>query len=141
MDHRSVFWRQAVDLPPPRAELRNQYVRPDLSNVDLGFAGRFAASHPVHKAIAQLSSGDPLQSRITTNGRWLLLDQHGRTVGRLAASFEPPIGTCFLSAKVSAIVEWSREASGEKYRDSTKCDAWEVIVPELTFAPLPDSVP
>ena len=139
-DHRSFFFRQPVNFPPARTELRYQYVWPGLSNIDLGFAGRFAASNPVHEAIAQLSSGDPLQTRITTNGRWILLDQHGRTVGRLAARFEPPIGTCCLSAKVSAVVEWSRDASGEKYRDSSKCDAWEVIVPELSFAPLPDSV-
>ncbi len=139
-DHRSFFSRQAIDFPPACAEFHYQYVRPDLSNVDLGFAGRCPASNPVHEAIAQLSSGDPLRTRITTYGRWILLDQDGRTVGRLGARFRPPIGFFCLVAKVWAVVEWSREASDEKYRDTIKCDAWEVIVPELTFAPRPDSV-
>ena len=32
-----------------------------------------------------------------------------------------------------AVVAWSREASEPQYRDSMKCDAWEVVVPELVF--------
>ena len=30
---------------------------------------------------------------------------------------------------------WSREASEPQYRDHAKCDAWEVVVPELVFEP------
>ena len=56
-------------------------------------------------------------------------------VGRLAQAFEPSPGTRCRSAKVFAVVAWSREASESQYRDSAKCDAWEVVVPELVFEP------
>lgn len=56
-------------------------------------------------------------------------------VGRLAQAFEPPPGTRCKSATVFAVAAWSREASEPQYRDSMKCDAWEVVVPELVFEP------
>ncbi len=56
-------------------------------------------------------------------------------VGRLAQAFEPPPGTRCKSATVFAVVDWSREASEPQYRDHAKCDAWEVVVPELVFEP------
>ena len=36
---------------------------------------------------------------------------------------------------VLAVVGWSREASEPQYRGIIKCDAWEVVVPELVFEP------
>ncbi len=135
-NHRSVICRQAVDLSPGPPELFYHYVQPALRNVDLGFAGRVVASDRLHEAIGQLSTGDPLGTRVSNDGRWELLDQRGRVVGRLAASFEPPPGTSCRSAEVSAVVGWSREASKQEYQDSIRCDAWEVIVPALTFEPV-----
>ena len=32
-----------------------------------------------------------------------------------------------------AIVKWSRDSSDPKYLEHTKCDSWEVVVPELVF--------
>ena len=37
------------------------------------------------------------------------------------------------SAEVLTVVGWSREASEPQYRDSIRCDAGEVVVPELVF--------
>jgi hypothetical protein len=34
-----------------------------------------------------------------------------------------------------AVVGWSRDASDPKYRDALRCDAWEVVMPELVFEP------
>ena len=76
-----------------------------------------------------------LKTRIAKTGSWELLDRSGMVVGRLARAFEPPPGTRCRSATVFAVVAWSREASEPQYRDSTKCDAWEVVVPELVFEP------
>ena len=133
--HPSVIWRKLVELPPGSAALEYRYVRASLRDVDLGFAGRFSASHPLHRALASLSPGDPLETRISDQGRWELSDRSGTTVGRLAGSFQPPPGTRCRSAAVLAVVGWSRKASEPKYHDGMKCDAWEVIVPELTFEP------
>ena len=129
----SVLRRTSGELQPEIPELSRQYRRPSLREVYLSFAGRLYANHPVHRAIAALSPGDQLETRITKNGYWELLNRSGMVVGRLARAFEPPPGTRCRSAKVFAVVAWSREASEPQYRDSMKCDAWEVVVPELVF--------
>ena len=65
-----------------------------------------------------------------------MLNRTGATVGRLAKSFKPPPGMRCRSATVLAIVRWSRETSDPKYRDTLKCETWEVVVPELVFEPV-----
>ena len=135
VDHPSVVWRTPADLPAPAAALLHRHVLTSLQNVDLGFAGRRREHDPIHRAITTLSPGDPLETRITEQGRWELLNPTGVAVGRLAKNFEPPPGMRCRSAEVLAIVGWSREVSETKFRDSIRCDAWEVLVPELLFEP------
>ena len=89
----------------------------------------------MHGDIAALSMGDPLKVRVEGTGRWRLLGSAGRSVGRLAKSFKPPRGMRWRSAKVFAVIGWSREASEPQYLDAMRCDAWEVVVPELVFEP------
>ena len=122
-------------LQPEAAEIARQYRRPGLREVNLGFAGRHQVGHPVHRAIAALSPGDPLEARVES-GRWALLNRSGTVVGRLAKGFDPPAGTRCGFATVRAIVAWSRERSEPEYQDSIKCDIWEVVVPELVFEPV-----
>ncbi len=131
----SVLHRTSGDSQPETLELARQYRRPSLREVNLGFAGRYYTNHPVHRAIAALSPGDPIEARIAKTGSWELLNQSGMVVGRLAQAFDPPPGMRCRSATVFAIVDWSREASEPQYRDHSKCDAWEVVVPELVFEP------
>ena len=133
-DEAAVLRRQSAPLPPvvPELELRHQQLA--MKEVDLGFAGRRAASHPLHKAIAALAPGDPLMPR-NRGDRWELIDQSGRAVGRLAKGFRPPEGTHCRSATVLAITTWSREFSQPQYQSSIKCDRWEVVLPELRFSP------
>ena len=133
-DHPSVVRRKVAALSFAPPELSYRHLRTGLQDVDLGFAGRHGSHHPVHRAIAALSPGDRLETRITDWGRWELV-RAGTLVGRLAKSFEPPAGMRCRSAQVLAVVGWSREASQPDYRDDVKCDAWEVIVPELVFEP------
>ena len=129
----SVLCRQSpVNLPPETPGLARQYRRPALGEIDLGFAGRHYVVDPVHRAIAALSPGDPLEARVNERGRWELLNRSGTVVGRLANTFKPPHGTRCSSATVLAVVAWSR-ASAPQYKDSVKCDTWEVVVPELVF--------
>ena len=134
-DNPSVVRREAVALPPASSALLYRHVRTSLKEVDLGFAGRLAARHTVHRAIAVLSSGDPLEMRSSDRGRWELLDRGGNRVGRLAKSFNPPPGMRCRSAAVLAMVGRTREMSEPEYRDSIRCESWEVVVPELVFEP------
>ncbi len=134
-DHPATIHREAAELPPCPEAVEYRHVRPTLQEVDLGFAGRRRARNPVHGAITALSIGDPLDVRVREDGRWTLLDRAGRTVGRLAGSFRPPSGSRCRSAATFAVVGWSREASDPKYHDAMRCDAWEVVMPELVFEP------
>ncbi len=131
----SVLRREPVPLAPATPALNNRFVRASLKDVDLGFAGRRRERDLIHRAIAALAPGDPLETRINERGRWQLLDRSGRVVGRLAAGFAPPRGYRCRSAEVLAIVGWSREASEPQFRDDMKCEAWEAVVPELVFEP------
>ena len=127
--------RGPAALAPGSAALEYHYIRPGLNDIDVGFAGRQHMHRPVHRAIAALSPGDRLETHVAEGGRWQLLDRSGRAVGRLAASFRPPPGMRCRSAEVLAVVGRSREASEPQYRDSARCDSWEVVVPELVFEP------
>ena len=115
--------------------LSRRYRRLRLDEINLGFAGRYHTRHPVHRAIAGLSPGDSLEVRIAETGHWELLDASGTVVGRLAGGFTPPAGTRYSSATIHAVVAWSRDASEPRYKDRLQCDEWEVVVPELVFAP------
>ncbi len=132
---RSVIRRESVELPPAPETLGCHYVRASLRDVDLGFAGRRKEGHPIHRSIAALSPGDPLDIRVTDQGRRELLDRAGTVVGRLSTHFKPPAGTRCRSAEVLAIVRRNLEITPLEYRKYAKCGAWEVVVPELVFEP------
>ena len=159
-DGPAVLHRAPVELPPEPPALESRYRRLRLRDVDIGFAGRWDARHPVHRAIAALSPGDPLKVRVWPQHatltepdgrtgrppdappeanpaprRWELLDRTGAVVGRLAGGFDPPSGMQCRSATVLAVVAWSREASEPQYHDGIRCETWEVVVPELVFGP------
>ena len=130
-----ILRRDPVELPPGSAELTYQYVRASLEDVDLGYAGRKGSNHFVHRAIAELSLSDSLDMRIAKSGYWELLNQSGSAVGRMAKSFTPPHKMRFRTASVMAISGWSIDATSPEFRDRVKCDAWEVVLPELVFEP------
>ena len=138
LNNNAAVLRRAPAPPPPASpQLESRYQRLAMREVDLGFAGRRPAGHPLHKAIADLAPGDALTVRQTrdTRERWDLLDDAGRRVGRLASGFQPPAGMRCHAATVLAIVAWGRDLAEPQYLPSIKCDAWEVVLPELTFAP------
>ena len=122
--------RKPAALPPATPGLRARHQRLEMKDVDLGFAGRRNARDPLHRAIAELAPNDPLTLR-PSGDRWALFNHANMRVGRLAKSFACPPGQ--HSAKVLAIVGWNRERSEPQYKDSVRCDSWEVVVPEVRF--------
>lgn len=127
--------RPPVQLPPPGSALARRYHRLTPKDVDLGFTGRHPPSHGIHSAIARLRPGDALQVQ-GIDDRWRLLDDTGRIVGRLARSFRPPSGLVCVQARVFAIIVRHRNETPAEYIDSVRCERWEVVLPELVFAPL-----
>ena len=132
-DKRHVLRRETTPIAPSTPSLRNRHQRLAMEDVDLGFAGRALAGTPLHRAIKKLVPGDPLTLRRNAN-RWDLFDHTDQRVGRLAKNFAFPLGMRCHAATVSAVVTWSRKRSPPEYQDAIKCDAWEVVIPELTFA-------
>ena len=130
----SVLCRESVTLPPAPPELKRRHKQLSLGDVFLGFAGYRRPDSQVHRAIASLSPGDPLQVRAGSN-RWAILDRNGLVVGKLAAGFIGLDNMRCTRAKVWAIVAWNREYSEPQYQDDFRCDNWEVAVPELIFEP------
>lgn len=120
---------QASPLPRER-----RYLRPTLSDIDLGHAGRYGKADPVHAAIAALGAGSPLLLAQGLRG-WELHNAAGQVVGRLARSFQPPPGMRCIQAQVHAVVTRRRKDTDPDYLDRVRCDDWEVIVPELVFEP------
>ena len=132
-----VLQRDApIEIPPPPPELARKYRTLSLGDVFISFAGYRPAGHPVHRAIAALSSGDHLRVREDPD-RWKLLDRNGTQVGALASGYQPPAGMRCAFATVLAIATWDCDNSEPEYQPGLHCDKWEVVVPELVFEPAP----
>jgi len=128
--------RQPTPPPPPPPILAHFYTRPTLKDIDIGFAGRHDPNHPIHRKIASLSTGDTLDYRLSGD-RWLLTTGKGDIVGRLAQSFKPPHKMLCIEARVAAILTRWKKDDESNYRDFIRCERWEVVLPELVFAPKP----
>lgn len=132
-DSSSCVVRPAPRLDAPGANLSRRFQRLTLADVNLGFAGCFAADRPVHRAIAALQPGDRV-NLVSAGDRLELQDLAGRPVGRLAKKFAVLDGYRVVEARVSAITAWSKDANPE-YADSAKVERWEVVLPELICEP------
>lgn len=133
-----ILYRALTDLPLPESELARCYQRLGLKEVDLGFAGRYAPENSVHHAIAALSAGDSLHLRHQHHKeRWELVDDKGSTVGRLSRAFAPPADMRCIAVRVMAVIVRRREDAEPEYQDYVRSERWEVVVPELVFAPGP----
>jgi ATP-dependent DNA helicase RecQ len=132
-DDVAVLNRARVDLRNPPVELSHRYVQPI---VDLGYAGRHTPDNPIHQIIADLTVGDPVLLR-ESERHWELTDANWKIIGRMSkGKFTVPSGTQFLYGRVASIIVWRREDSAVEYQNMSRCDSWEVVVPELVFSPL-----
>jgi ATP-dependent DNA helicase RecQ len=131
----SFLHRTPNALSKPAPELGRRYMRLTLGHVDLGFAGSYASDHKVHDAIAGLKAKDTIEL-LESNGKWQLVNKAGRSVGRLSSKFTTPKGMACISAQVAAIIQRRREDTSPQFLGRVRCERWEVIVPDLVFAPV-----
>lgn len=110
------------------------YKTPDLSEIDLDFAGRFGQTNTPMTAIEQLELGDKLDL-IFERDAWRLKNERGVTIGKLARKFEPPEGMTFREGRVYAILDRFRDDSSDDFKDAVKQERWSVVLPELIFKP------
>jgi ATP-dependent DNA helicase RecQ len=133
----AIVRRPPTALPPPMPELAYRYQRLGWKDINLDFAGTRPAGHAVHRDLAALSVGDPLTLSQEPSESWLLRNAQDAVVGRLSRSFKPHEGMHCIAARVASIHVRHRKDVGEEHqaRISADCPAWEMIVPELVFAP------
>ncbi len=129
----SVVQRDVPNTGKAPPELRREYLTLSLADVDLGFAGRHSPQHRIHEVIAALAPGDALAIELESR---TIRNSAGTAVGRLARGFQAPAAMSIIRSSVAAIVTRSRETTDEDFRDSLQCDFWEVVVPEVVFAPI-----
>lgn len=113
--------------PQHRADLERRYVMLGPESLDIGFAGRKAPAHPVHRAIANLRPGDPVEVK----GRHVY-SSSGQEVGRLATRVDE-IPLQGRVAFVVAVMVRTRFQTPEEYWPSLQADQWETPLLEIKF--------
>ncbi|MCL2344691.1 MAG: RecQ family ATP-dependent DNA helicase [Desulfobulbus sp.] len=130
-DSPALLRRPPTQWLEPLAGLDHLYVIPPLRDIHLGFAGGKPADDDIHRHLAALGVGDAL--RLDQNR---LLTEQGRCIGRLAKDFAPPAGHRCIAARVHAVIVWRRRDDSNAERQvGYRCEQWEVVIPELVFAP------
>jgi ATP-dependent DNA helicase RecQ len=104
-----------------------------LSDIYLGYAGRFPEDHDLHKKLARITAGDSL--RLVANGAGIdLQTEAGDCVAKLSAK---GIGQWagkledIAKARVIGMIQWFADSSKEEYRLRLKANTWEIPLIEL----------
>ena len=103
------------------------------ASMDIGFAGRKAPAHLIHRAIAALKTGDAVEVRDR-----FILSTSGQIVGRLAAGVDDAAlqrGTAY----VVAMMVRTRSQTSEDYWPSLQVDHWETPLAEVVLGAGDDS--
>lgn len=129
-----VLERKVEVLDRSAAPPADHYQMPDLETVDLSFAGRLGARHEAHAAIAEAQVGAPVVIEVR-DGKWMILDQSRRILGRMSKSWRPPEDAKLVSACVGAVVRWRKSDSDESFQHHIRQEKWETVLPELVFRP------
>ena len=102
-----------------------------MKDVVLSFAGWRATQSKCHRAIAELSTGDPLFLS-NENGQWKILDRKGRQIGSMAKAWTLPRGMVIARALVHGIfVRRADDGDDHERKRSLRSDSWEVVLPQL----------
>jgi len=136
-DSPALLRRPPTALPPPMPELANQYKRLGWGEINLDYSGTRSLADAIHRNIAALAVDDDLMLRQEKSGAWVLSNTQGAIVGKLSRAFAPPEGMHCIKARVAAIHVRRHKDVAEEHqaRLSDQCESWELIVPELVFAP------
>ncbi|MCQ8106236.1 RecQ family ATP-dependent DNA helicase [Methylomonas sp. SURF-2] len=123
--------RTAPELPAP-AHGKRAYRILGMNELDLGYAGRCAANHPIHRQLAALTPGAELQL-IERHGK-LSLQSGGIDIARLSQAAHPvwlDKTDRIQRITVIALLKRYREDGNAEYQDRCKVKEWEVPLVEV----------
>jgi ATP-dependent DNA helicase RecQ len=106
-----------------------------LSDINLGYAGRFPGDHDIHKTLAGIVTGDALRLVATGSGIDLQTTA-GACIAKLSAKGNRQwLGKIneIVEARVIGMIQWSADSGKEEYRQGLRANAWEVPLIELTM--------
>ena len=134
--------RRTADLPnpPPPEILKLRYKLLDMTDINLGFAGRRPPDDPIHKHLSALEPGATLTPK--ADGSAISLhDPSGNRVARLSskASQEwlPKIAT-IRQARVIGMLRRTQKDEAEAFKPRCQCEQWELPWIELIYLPVED---
>jgi ATP-dependent DNA helicase RecQ len=109
-----------------------QYVILGMRDIDLSYAGSFAASHPIHQSLARLKSGSRLAIE-NENGKLVLKDRDVTVAVLSKQSTQEWLAKInkIESVSVLAMIRRYRDDSEEDYQSRCKVEQWEIPLVEI----------
>jgi ATP-dependent DNA helicase RecQ len=130
-----VLKRRMPLLDPGGRKIFRRYCMLSLADIYLGYAGRFAQGHAIHRRLAALSAGDSLSPAAVGEGVELQTGD-GFCVAKLSANGGRQwCGRLkeIAEARIVGMIQWSADSTREEFRSHLKVDAWEVPLLELAL--------
>ncbi len=122
--------------PADERVIRRRFELLGLQDLFLSYAGRWAGDLPIHRRLATLRTGDPLEIRRSGEDFLQLHDGSGGLVGALSEAgrerWDERLES-IESIRVVAMVERRSEDSEGEYRRQLRCERWEVPVAEVVY--------
>ncbi len=117
----------------PRSIVHTSHAIVGMKDINIGHAGRLPGSDPIHRHLARLGTGDPVQLRATPSGIEVC-NESGATVARLSKAgsdaWRDRIGRV-KRAHVLCLVERRRDDGDPEFRRYCQVESWEVPLIEV----------
>ena len=105
-----------------------------MTDLYIDYAGRKSFKNPIHKALAELGTGDLLKA-VLRNDRVELVDKNGISVARLSITEGNHWQTRLQSIREIKILAMIRrrqtDISDTNFADNCQVESWEVPIVEL----------
>jgi ATP-dependent DNA helicase RecQ len=129
---RLVLRSRPTALPPEPGVAHRTWCA-DPEKTVLSWPGYYGPAAPIHRALAALDVGSPLELRPRSDGKdgWEISDAAGVAVGQMSSKFRPPKGEVVAVRVAAMLVRHAREDERERVR----CSSWELVLPEIEYVP------
>ena len=129
-----LLFRPAPELPNLLNTCKQIYQILSLKELDIGYAGSFAESHPIHRQLAALTPGAEL-NMINEHGK-LSLQTNGTSIARLSQAGHAVWLNKLQQIEritVIAMLKRHREDGSAEFQSRSKVEEWEVPLVELVY--------